>query len=121
MNATEWAHIAARLAAAYPRLDLPAETIAVYLDELRTCDAVDVATAARNLIRTSKFLPSVAEILEEVADVRRLRATWERVDHPALTPNTRNGAEQEALNTEGLERAKRMLAKVGRPMPEVDA
>jgi len=59
-----------KLSAAYPRSDLEAETIAVYVEDLRDLNARDLSQACRNIRRSSKFFPSIAEIRSEAAKLQ---------------------------------------------------
>lgn len=56
------------LKAAYPRAEFPDTTIQIYGSQLADLDDTEVVTAVRALIRTSTFLPAIAEIRLEVAE-----------------------------------------------------
>ena len=58
------------LRAAYPRQDFPDATVALYVRYLADRDSAGVVRAVDRLIRRSRFLPSIAEILEEEAEER---------------------------------------------------
>lgn len=62
MTRAETGKVLAILKAAYPRQDIPPETVAVYADMLSDLDGDAVATAARAHIATSPFFPSVSEL-----------------------------------------------------------
>lgn len=60
--------VIAALRAAYPRQDFPDETQRVYARYLAGEDPMRLTRACDRLIRRSTFLPSIAEILLEVAE-----------------------------------------------------
>jgi hypothetical protein len=63
------------LAAAFPYPEPPDATLALYVDELAQLANADIArTAITELVRTVRFLPRLAEIIEAYWDVRR---EWE--------------------------------------------
>ena len=49
---------------AYPNREIPVETMALYARQLTDLDEAAVVDAIYRLVRTSKFLPSIAEIRE---------------------------------------------------------
>lgn len=70
MNIHETAAVLAYLGSAWPSWDMSDDNADVWGNELAEWH-VDVAReAARNLVRTSKFPPSIAEFLEECRQVR---------------------------------------------------
>lgn len=83
MNAPTIATSIATLAAAYPRADFPDETAQVYALMLSDLDPADVFAAVQRLLSGSRFLPTVAEIREQVAEARAQLPTaaeaWEIV------------------------------------------
>ena len=80
MTPTEWARIAAYLAAVWPGQPLASETAQLWYQELAGYPAELVAEAARELARSSRYLPTLAELLTAV------RARRERVQ--ALAPRS---------------------------------
>ena len=60
----------ALLRATYPRQDFPDLTVAVYGRMLADLDDEAVVPAVQRLINRCTFLPSVAEIRQEVAEAR---------------------------------------------------
>lgn len=99
----------ADLKAAFPRDKCPPETFAIYLRELGDLPVDVLQAAARDLIRTCRFFPSIAEIraaaaefllglpteTEALAQVEaRLRWTRDREgEAPAVHPLVRQAAE----------------------------
>lgn len=70
----------ARLQASYPnmaRLDEMATT--AYISELMPLKYEDFFTACREVVRTSKFFPTIAEIIEAAENAQRRRL--EQLDH----------------------------------------
>lgn len=74
MNVHEAAAVLAYMGSAWPKWDMTDDNADVWATELAGCH-VDVAReAARNLIQTSKFAPSIAEFLEECRRIRTARS-----------------------------------------------
>ena len=69
MKPSESAYILEELRAAYPNAKISKDTFVVYEKNLRPYHFVAVVTVIRCLIRTSKFFPTVAEILEQLAEM----------------------------------------------------
>lgn len=65
-----------RLAAAYPRQDMPAETIVVYFDALSDLDSDLVSGAVRHLAKASKWFPAASEIRELCEASQVVRDTY---------------------------------------------
>lgn len=55
---------------AYPRQEFPAASVRLYARMLDDLDGIQVAEAVRRLVRRSRWLPSIAEIREEVAEAQ---------------------------------------------------
>ena len=87
MTRAEWVRIAALLAAAYPRQQVPQATWDLYGRELAVYPAAAVEAAVRAAIREREWLPSLADLLG------RLRAA----ETPALTPEAAWEEIQQAL------------------------
>lgn len=68
MMESEALKVVAYLKAMWPRQDLPDPTIAGYCEALRALPFDQVMQSARKLVATSKFFPSVAELLAPIAD-----------------------------------------------------
>lgn len=64
MRLSEVAELVMMLLAAYPHRDMSAATSDVYERSLRDLDVEVARVAVERLIRTSRFLPSIAEIRE---------------------------------------------------------
>lgn len=65
------------LAAAWPRFEVSAETVAVYVMHLRSRHATDVLLlAAMAMVDTSPFFPSVAELTGKAAEIEGERQCW---------------------------------------------
>lgn len=79
MKLSEVAELVMMLLAAYPHRDMSAATSSVYERSLRDLDVNLARVAVERLIRTSKFLPSIAEIREacEVTQKGHLRTGGE--------------------------------------------
>jgi hypothetical protein len=71
---------------AYPRAEFPDRTVAVYTEALADLDDRAVVEAVRGLLAESKYLPSIAEIREEVAeailDLPSPEQAWSMVSDP---------------------------------------
>jgi hypothetical protein len=72
MTKAEAAKCAAILMAAYPQSQMAPETAQVYESALSKLDAELVSLAIERLILKSKWLPTIAEIMSETQEVRRL-------------------------------------------------
>ena len=59
----------ALLRATYPRQEFPDDSVRSYVHFLRVYDETLVAQAVSRLVRRSKWLPSIAEICDEVAEL----------------------------------------------------
>lgn len=104
---------------AYPRQQFPDRTVALYGAALADLDGNEVAEAVGRLIRTSAFLPSIAEIRREVAEARAALPTpeeaWTIVHQPrAKIPPEIRGALDDvggryAIRTGTPERTRRMF------------
>ncbi|TAK10581.1 MAG: hypothetical protein EPO32_14710 [Anaerolineae bacterium] len=70
MKPSETSKLLAIMAAAYPSAQLADETAFVYASTLGDLEFESVRAAVCRLIATHKFLPTVAEIREEEADLR---------------------------------------------------
>lgn len=70
MNRAEAIRIVAMLQGAYPHRQIPDSTAEVYALTLGDMPYAEVKTAVTRLIQTSKFMPSIAEIRESVAEER---------------------------------------------------
>lgn len=79
MKPQETQRVMAYLAAAYPRAEMSAHTIAVYADGLGDQDFADVMQAARDLVHHSRFMPTVAELREIAREQRRYQQSLEDV------------------------------------------
>lgn len=73
MTKNEAATILGYFAAAYPNATVTEETAYVWGDMLREIDPLDGLEAARRLMKSSKFFPSVAEFLEAVKPLSAAR------------------------------------------------
>lgn len=60
------------LAAAYPRQNFPDDTVAIYARMLGDLDPDCVMDAVKRLIARSRFMPTIAEIREDVAEARAM-------------------------------------------------
>ncbi len=69
MKESESAYVLEELRAAYPNAKIGGNTFIVYAKNLEPYHFVGVMTVVRCLIRTSKWFPTVAEILEHLADM----------------------------------------------------
>lgn len=73
MTSAQAAKLVAMLQAAYPRGPWPDETRALYQAELEQHDADLMGKSVQSAIRTCKFPPTIAELLEAKAEVRKLQ------------------------------------------------
>lgn len=64
MKRSEALALVALMQAAWPFREFPQETVNLYAEELLPFDAALTGEGIRFLIRTKKYLPSVAEVLE---------------------------------------------------------
>jgi hypothetical protein len=65
------------LTAAYPNSDLQPVTAEAYLRELRDVDSEDMAPALDQWVRTQTRMPTIADLREGAANVRRRRLVKE--------------------------------------------
>jgi hypothetical protein len=70
MTETEGLRLVTNIVAAWPRPPLGDETIEIYLEHLIRLDYATTARAVARLLRTAKFLPTIAEIYEAEARER---------------------------------------------------
>ena len=80
-----------RLRAAFPREEFPDRTVALYGQQLQYLPPEAVARAVENMIRRSRFLPRISEVLTEIAELELRFLTSPkpgRVDHPTTGPVT---------------------------------
>lgn len=70
MRPNDAARIVALLQGAYPRQEFPDSTVEVYAMALVDLDYADVVEAVTRLVQTSRWLPTIAEIRERVAEAR---------------------------------------------------
>lgn len=70
--------IVARLRAFFPKADMPPETVSAYADILCELDFNDCAAGCRQLVLSTNWMPSVAEIAQETKRARKLRVAAER-------------------------------------------
>lgn len=67
LNLRETAEVLAYLSAAYPKYELFEETVAVWADQLERTDFGVAKAAAKKLVATDQFFPSVARFREVLA------------------------------------------------------
>lgn len=67
MKTSETTALIARLKAAYPRQPIDRQTVAIYVEFLRDLEFSEAAAAVGELIASSRFFPTIAEIRELVA------------------------------------------------------
>lgn len=84
MEPSEAQLVIALLQASYPNKPIPDSSLALYAQELLPYRFETAQAAVRNLARTSKFLPALSEILEEVMDEAERRAFEARLAHPPI-------------------------------------
>lgn len=86
MDIAEWLPIKKRLAGLYPNFPAEAETWAAYYDLLSGYDADIVLGAIERHARTSKWFPTIAELLERIVPEHQVRREWDHLDfsHAAL-------------------------------------
>ena len=93
---------------AYPRQDFPERTAVLYGRMLADLDDLLVVEAVRKIVKTSRFLPSIAEIREQVAEATLGLPTaseaWDLVNTGQPLPRIA----QESLNALGGRWAHRM-------------
>ena len=70
MNKPDVKRLVAVLKAAYPRQELPPETVAIYAEMLADLDAETATAAVKRAIQTSRFFPTIAEIRNVAAELR---------------------------------------------------
>lgn len=72
--------------AAFPLQDFPASSVQVYMRALADLPAEEVALAVENLIGRAEWMPSIAAIRREVAEVRlglpNETAAWQMIQTP---------------------------------------
>lgn len=73
MTTHDGQRIMAYLAAAYPRVEITAQTVAVYLDGLADQEYADVMQAARDMVQQSRWMPTVSELRDVARERRRYR------------------------------------------------
>lgn len=82
MDVKEIAAVVAYLNAAYPNIELPDETLAVWAEHIGHVQPDTALEAARSWVRTQKWFPSISEFLAESAEVAKRKA--QRSKLPAL-------------------------------------
>ena len=103
----------------YPREGNP-DVVRAYAEDLVDLQREEVVQACRHLIRTSKFLPAVSEIRDEVTAIRR-HARERRETRAILTAPDPSPEERErvkGLVGDLLSKIGRPLADIARPIPE---
>ena len=70
MTEQEAIYVMRYLAAQYPRPEVPAGTITAYVGQLQLLDYHATKRAVHDLVRTSKWLPTIAEICQKEAEHR---------------------------------------------------
>jgi hypothetical protein len=75
MQARETAEILAYLSAAFPRHELPPETVKVWVDQLAGVDFAIAQAAAKAAVASSEWFPTVHRFRELVAAERRQHGT----------------------------------------------
>jgi hypothetical protein len=88
MTPQEASKVVAMLMAAYPNARVPDGTVALYETLLLEFDRDRTAKAVRSIIMTSKFMPTIAEI---VSAYEGERATEEVPYHRQFAPPRRRG------------------------------
>lgn len=73
MKPTETAAILAMFASSYPAATVTEQTATVWADLLEDVNPDDGLAAAKALIKSSKFFPSIAEFREASRSARRIR------------------------------------------------
>lgn len=73
MNTQEIAATLAMFSAAYPGAPVTEQTSLVWAENLIGVEPADGLAAARSLIRSSKFFPSIAEFVEQARAEKRAR------------------------------------------------
>lgn len=71
MNHQEARDAVGRLLAAWPKSDMPPETLTIWIDLVCEYAAEDVTVAVSSLIRGETWFPTIARFREELAKVRR--------------------------------------------------
>ena len=66
MSDMDLGNIIFRLAKAYPGTTLDGETVSIYLEELAGYSPEDVTGAARSLLRSSRFFPTIADFVSAI-------------------------------------------------------
>lgn len=94
MTPQEAQMVVALLQAGYPAKPLPDSTVALYTRELEDFDFDAAQEAVRLLVRSSKWLPSLSEILEETATIQESRA-WEARAKDRALPAPKQLTEEE--------------------------
>jgi len=84
----------------YPRAEFPAGTVAAYTEVLSDWPSEEVVAAVRRLILTEKFLPSLAEIVREIAEARLTLPTPEQAWDIAERGSLRDAAPEVRAATE---------------------
>lgn len=103
------------LCAAYPNFELQDPTLELWVLEFREVPARHLELAARAHLRTSRYFPSIGEILPdaEAAWAREVEDRQSRVlrlEPPRADPN-------DPAVREARERLRRICDGVGKPMP----
>jgi hypothetical protein len=88
------------LRAAYPRQEFPDDTVRVYVRQLSDLDEDAVARAVDRLTKKSVFLPSIAEIRQEVAEEQLALPSASEAWEIAETGDLRNAPDEVRAATE---------------------
>jgi hypothetical protein len=70
----ECAAVLGYLSAAFPQVTVAPQTVAVWADQVGGQEGVDAHAAARRVVRSNKWFPSIAEFLEACRLERELRS-----------------------------------------------
>lgn len=110
MNREQCATIIGYLASAYPQTTVSQQTAMVWAEQIASQDASVAFAAARQIVRDSKWFPSIAEYLVECRNERERRKTQEllaELDNPAREELRRIGLEFIPLCREAWQSARK--------------
>lgn len=81
MNRRDVAAVLGILTAAWPNQTLPEQTVAVWMDMLADLDPADAQQAARTLVKTEQWFPSIARFRNEAQAAAHARQNRRAATH----------------------------------------
>lgn len=112
---TETLAVLGLLCAAYPNFELQDPTLELWVQEFREMPARHLESAARAHLRTSRYFPSIGEILPD-AEAAWARETEDRQSRVLRLEPPRADPDDPAVR-EAREQLRRICGGIGKPIP----